>query len=496
MADAATARTDLIRNPGAFFIDGAWVEPSTKRVIDVFDSATEEAFLTVAEAQADDIARAVDAARQAFDQGPWPRMTPQARAPYLKRIAEGWLARQEALGDSWTAESGILRSMAGYGAHSVAAIFNYYADLAERYAWVAKRASATGKDALIVREPVGVVAAIVPWNGPASLIAIKCAPALLAGCTVIVKASPEAPASAYLFAEICEAAGLPPGVVNVVTAEREVSELLVRNAGVDKVAFTGSTAAGKRIASICGERIARTTLELGGKSPALVLDDYNVGLAAQVLAQTTAVLSGQVCAALTRIIVSQDRHDALAEALGAAFARIRVGDPRDPESQMGPLASARQRDRVASYLRGAQADGVRLVTGGGPPAGLERGYYIAPTVYANVDNGCAIAREEVFGPVVCVIPAADEAEAIAIANNTPYGLNACVFTHDPDRVYAVGRQLRSGLVGHNTFAVDWTLPGGGFKQSGLGREGGLEGLEAYLETKTITFQSPPSVLAG
>jgi acyl-CoA reductase-like NAD-dependent aldehyde dehydrogenase len=490
--NSMTSQSRLVRNPGAFFIDGKWADPSSRSTLDVFDSATEEVFLNVAEAQAADVDRIVAAARKAFDHGPWACMTPQERAPFLKKIAEGWVARAEVLGDTWTAESGILRSFAGYGAHSVAAIFDFYANLADSYQWIRHSRTTSGKDALIIGEAVGVVAAIVPWNGPASLIAIKAAPALLAGCTVIVKASPEAPASAYLFAEICEEAGIPAGVVNVMTADREVSELLVRDPRVDKVAFTGSTAAGKRIASICGERVARTTLELGGKSPALVLDDFDVGQAAQALAQTTSVLSGQVCAALTRIIIPKDRHDAMAEALGEAFKKIRVGDPRDPQTQMGPVASARQRDRIESFLRGAEAEGVQLVTGGGRPRHLDRGYYIEPTVYANVDNHSTIAGEEVFGPVVCVIPAKDEADAIAIANDTAFGLNSCIFTNDPNKVYSVGRQIRAGLVGHNTFAVDWTLPGGGFKQSGIGREGGVEGLEAYLETKTMTFQAPPT----
>ncbi|MFC3172769.1 aldehyde dehydrogenase [Novosphingobium bradum] len=493
MTTTTAPAAGLVRHPDRFYIDGQWAAPSAATTLDVFDSATEEVFLTVAEAQAADIDRAVASARAAFDTGPWPRMTPQERAPYLARIAEGWKARAEALGDAWTAESGMLRRFTAGGAGSVAGIFTYYAGLAESYEWVRRSTLPSGTTALIVGEAVGVVAAIVPWNGPASLIAIKCAPALLAGCTVVVKASPEAPASAYLFAEICEEAGLPPGVVNVVTADREVSELLVRDPRVDKVAFTGSTAAGKRIASLCGERIARTTLELGGKSPALILDDFDLGMAAKILAGTTSVLSGQVCAALTRIIVSKDRHDEMAEALAAAFTAIRVGDPRDPESQMGPVASARQRDRIEGFLQGARAEGVQLVCGGGRPAHLDRGYYIEPTVYANVSNAATIARQEVFGPVVCLIPAASEAEAIALANDTDFGLNSCVFTNDPDRVWSVGRQLRAGLVGHNGFAVDWSLPGGGFKQSGIGREGGVEGLEAYLETKTMTFQTPPSV---
>ncbi|HKT76933.1 MAG TPA: aldehyde dehydrogenase [Sphingobium sp.] len=482
-----------IRRPDAFFIGGDWTSPSTKSALHVLDSATEETVISVAEAQAADMERAVAAARRAFDEGPWPRMTPAERAPFLKQIADGWRARADALADYWTAEAGVLRSMSAYGAHGVAATFDYYASLADSYEWVRHAGTQMSPHALIVSEPVGVVAAIVPWNGPAALISVKVAPALIAGCTVIVKASPEAPTAAYQFAEICEEIGLPPGVVNVVTADREVSELLVRNPGVDKVSFTGSTAAGKRIASICGERIARVTLELGGKSPALVLDDYDVAEAAAILAQTTPVLNGQVCAALTRVIVSKQRHDAMTQALADAFSRIKVGDPRDPQSQMGPLASARQRDRVESYLRRAREDGAQLAIGGGRPAHLDKGYYIEPTVYANVGNDMTIAREEIFGPVVCVIPAADEAQAIAIANDTHYGLNSCIFTNDPDRAYAVGRQIRAGVVGHNGFTVDWTLPGGGFKQSGIGREGGVEGMEAYIETKTMHLRGAPTV---
>jgi acyl-CoA reductase-like NAD-dependent aldehyde dehydrogenase len=493
VSDVLAGARSRIANPLALYLDGRWAEPSAPGLIDVTDSATEEVFLSVAEAQAEDVDRAVSAARVAFDLGPWPRMTPQERAPYLRRIADGWEARSDALAETWTAESGILRSISGFGAMSVASTFRFYADLADRFEWVVKAKGAGGNDAFIVGEPVGVVAAIVPWNGPATLISVKSAPALLAGCTLIVKASPEAPSSAYLFAEICEEAGIPPGVVNVITADREVSELLVRSPGVDKVAFTGSTAAGRRIGSICGERIARTTLELGGKSPAIVLDDFDLDEAADALTANTSILNGQVCAALTRVIIDEPRHEALVAALALRFSTIVLGDPRHPASQMGPLVSARQRDRVESYLRVANDEGVRLAAGGGRPSYLDKGFYIEPTVYAGVDNRSTIAREEVFGPVICVIPASDEAHAIAIANDTDFGLNACVFTHDPDRVYAVGRQLRSGLVGHNSFIADFTLPGGGFKQSGIGREGGVLGLEAYLETKTITFQAAPTV---
>jgi aldehyde dehydrogenase (NAD+) len=485
-------RQSHVRNPRSLFIGGAWVKPSSSSTIDVVDSATEEVFLTVAEAQATDVERAVTAARAAFDHGPWPRMSPVERGAFLSKIAAAWETRGEALADTWASESGVLRSMAIHSAKGVAGVFRYYAGLGATFAWEEKHVSSSGQPALLVREPVGVVAAIIPWNAPHSLMSYKVAAALIAGCTIIVKASPEAPAAPYFLAEICEEVGLPAGVVNVLTADREVSELLVRNPGVDKVSFTGSTAAGRRIASICGERIARVTLELGGKSPALILDDYDIAKAAASIARTAPLMTGQVCASLTRIIVSKKRHDDFVDALAATFGGIRVGDPFDAASQMGPLAMDRQRDRVEGLIAKGKAEGARLATGGGRPAHLSRGYYIEPTVFANVDNCSTIAREEIFGPVLSVIPAASEEQAIEIANDTIYGLNSSVFTNDPERAYAVGRRLRAGTVGHNGFKVEFDIAFGGFKQSGLGREGGIEGLHPYLESKTMVFETAPT----
>jgi len=484
-------RPSHVLNPRSLFIGGAWIDPSSSSTFDVVDSATEEVFLTVAEAQAPDIERAVAAARAAFDNGPWPRMSPSERGAWLVKIADAWETCGEKLADTWALESGVLRSMGVHSAKGVADVFRYYAGLGDTFAWEEKHTSSMGQPALLVREPVGVVAAIIPWNAPHSLMAYKVAAALIAGCTVIIKASPEAPASPYFMAEVCDEVGLPAGVVNVLTAEREVSELLVRNPGIDKVSFTGSTAAGRKIASICGERIARVTLELGGKSPALILDDYDIGKAAASIARTAPLMTGQVCSSLTRIIVSDKRHDDFVDALASAFGSIKVGDPFDATSQMGPLAMGRQRDRVEGLIAQAQAEGARLATGGGRPAHLNRGYFIEPTVFANVDNNSTIAREEIFGPVLSVIPASSEEQAIEIANDTIYGLNSSVFTDDPERAYAVGRRLRAGTVGHNGFKNDFGIAFGGFKQSGLGREGGLEGLHPYLETKTMVFETAP-----
>jgi aldehyde dehydrogenase (NAD+) len=313
----------------------------------------------------------------------------------------------------------------------------------------------------------------------------------LAGCTVVLKCSPEAPGDAYVVAEIAEAIGLPAGVLNVVTADREVSELLVRDARVDKITFTGSTAAGQRIASICGARIARCTLELGGKSAALILDDMDINEAASTLARAECMLAGQVCSSLTRIVVTRRRHDELVEALAGAFSQVRVGDPFDAATQMGPLVSGRQRDRVEGYIAKGKEDGAILVTGGGRPQGLDRGYYVEPTVFAHVDNSSVIAQEEIFGPVLSVIPADDENHIVTLANDTMYGLNASVFTQDVDRARQVAGQLRSGTVGHNAFRTDFSIAFGGFKQSGIGREGGTEGLLPFLETKTVILEGAP-----
>jgi aldehyde dehydrogenase (NAD+) len=270
-----------------------------------------------------------------------------------------------------------------------------------------------------------------------------------------------------------------------------VSELLVRDPRVDKITFTGSTAAGRRIASLCGERIARCTLELGGKSAAVVLDDMDIAEAASTLARSECMLAGQVCSSLTRIVVSRPRHDELVDALAAVFSSVQVGDPFDSATQMGPLVSSRQRDRVEGYIAKGREEGAVLVTGGGRPKGLDRGYYVEPTVFAHVDNSSVIAQEEIFGPVLSVIAADDEDHAVAIANDTIYGLNASVFTKDVERARQVARRLRSGTVGHNAFRTDFAIAFGGFKQSGIGREGGTEGLLPFLETKTVVLEGVP-----
>jgi acyl-CoA reductase-like NAD-dependent aldehyde dehydrogenase len=394
----------------------------------------------------------------------------------------------------WPNEMGVVHAVAQAFAGTVGGVYEYYADLADSFPFEERfdHPPGGGRVALLVREAVGVVGAIVPWNAPINIMAYNIAPALLAGCTVVLKSSPEAPGSGYIMAEIAEAIGLPPGVLNVVTADRGPSERLVRHPDVDKIAFTGSSAAGKRIAGLCTERVARFTLELGGKSAAVVLDDIDVETAAKAIAGYCCFLTGQVCSALSRVIVTRSRHERMVEALSAAFAAVKIGDPFDAATGMGPLAMSRQRDRVEQFVSQAVADGATLASGGRRPAHLDRGFYFEPTVFGNVDNHSTIARDEVFGPVLCVIPAKDEAHAVELANDTVYGLNNSVFTNDVDRAYAVARQLRSGTVGHNVFRSDMRIGFGGFKQSGIGREGGVDGLRPYLENKTVILDELPS----
>ncbi|PBC35970.1 aldehyde dehydrogenase [Rhodococcus sp. ACPA4] len=481
-----------VKNPNRFYIGGEWVNPSSDAMFDVLDSNTEELYFRVSEAQAADMDRAIDSAKTAFDSGPWPRLSHIQRAEYLRALSAELQSRVDVLSDIWPRESGVLHSVAVNRSVADSQILDYYADLAADYPWEEEVTPKDGGFGLLVREPVGVVGAIIPWNGPLSLALWKLSPALLAGCTAVLKASPEAPGAAYIIAEAAEAVGLPAGVLNVLTADREVSERLVRDPRIDKIAFTGSTLAGRKIASTLGERIGRYTLELGGKSAAVILDDADLEQAAAVISGAECFLSGQVCSSLTRLVISRRRHDEFVEILSGMFSQTKVGNAFDADTQMGPLAMERQRDRVEGFIASGISEGAKLVTGGGRPKHLDRGFFIEPTVFANVDNSQTIAREEIFGPVLSVIAAADESDAVKIANDTIYGLNASVFTKDLDRAREVAGQLRSGTVGHNSFRTDFGIAFGGFKQSGIGREGGMEGLLPYLESKTVILQGAPA----
>jgi acyl-CoA reductase-like NAD-dependent aldehyde dehydrogenase len=413
-------------------------------------------------------------------------MSHAERGAVVMKLAELLEQRTGQLANLWTEQVGGLASfapiMTGGGTFQI----RYFAGLASTYPFETRQPTSLGPGtAVIVREPVGVVAAICPWNAPYGIMAQKIGPALVAGCTVIMKPSPETPLEAYVIAECAEAAGLPPGVLNLVPANREASDHLVRNPGVDKVSFTGSTAAGRRIGQVCAGRVARVTLELGGKSAAIVLDDFPVEQAAKVLTSSICIMSGQVCATLSRVIVPRGKQQAFAEAFAEQMRAIRVGDPYDPATQMGPLAMERQLHRVQGYIEKGKAQGATLVTGGGRPKHLDRGYYIEPTLFANVDNRSTIAQEEIFGPVISMIAADSEDDAVRIANESIYGLNGAVFTNDREHAYRVGRRIRTGSFGQNGLKLDFAVPYGGFKQSGVGREGGPENFHAYTETKTI-----------
>jgi len=475
-----------IKHLDKIYIGGRWVEPSSDGKIEVVSPVTEEVIFKVAEARDADMDRAVAAAREAFDNSAWPKLSHAERAGWMIRLGAALKARNDELGHAWTNQIGALHAITRSAGVGAAAIFDRFAALASTFEFEEPHTPSDGQGrALIVREPVGVVAAVVPWNSPLALACHKLAPAMLAGCTVVVKASPETPLDAYILAEAADAIGLPAGVLSVVAAHRPASEHLIRNPGVDKVAFTGSSAAGKRIASILGERMARYTMELGGKSAAIVLDDYSVDEAVQSLTGSLCRLSGQVCAALTRVIVPRERHDDFVEGFAEAMKHVKPGDPYDPQSSFGPLAMERQLERVEGYIAKGKAEGARLAYGGGRPAGLNRGFYFEPTLFANVDNNMVIAQEEIFGPVISLIPCDSEADAIRIANDTVYGLNGAVLTHDNARAYNVARQVRAGNVSQGKMRIDFSIAFGGFKQSGVGREGGREGLLPYLEPKTL-----------
>lgn len=467
-----------------FYIGGLWETPSTDRSVKVYSPVSDNVVVEVAEAVEADVLKAVAAARAAFDDGPWPALTPSERAAYLEKLASHLRERSDDLAAVWAAQTGVLAGLADAASEYAISAIDRNVALAATFPFVERQQMASGAGYL-VQEPVGVVTAIAPWNVPLITMLNKIAPALLAGCTVIMKPAPQTPAEAYIIAECADKAGLPPGVINLITADSDASDFLVQHHDVDKVSFTGSVAAGKRIASVCGERIARVTLELGGKSAAIILDDYELEAAADSLAPAVCMIAGQNCAALTRIIISHDRHDELVGLIVERMRNIKVGDPRDTDTQLGPLAMKRQLERVQGFIATGIQEGATLAFGGNTPSGLEVGCYIEPTVFSNVDNSMTIAREEIFGPVLCIIPCDSEDHAIQIANDSPFGLMGAVYTNDAEKAFSISRRIRTGTMGQSGPLADFNIGFGGFKQSGLGREGGVAGLRAYLEPKTV-----------
>ncbi|MFG3440115.1 aldehyde dehydrogenase [Nonomuraea sp. NPDC047897] len=473
-----------MRQHDTLYIGGEWVAPAGTGTIDVISPHTEQVVGRVPDGTAADMDRAVAAAREAFDRGPWPRMTFAERAAVIGRLAEIYAARQEEMAALITEEMGSPITFSQLAqAPQPLGMLQYYAELGRTFQQEEQRPGLFGPTT-VRREPVGVVAAIVPWNVPQFVAMTKIAPALLAGCAIVLKPAPETPLDAYLLAEMTQEAGLPAGVLNIVPAGREAGEHLVSHPGVDKVAFTGSTAAGRRIAAICGEQLKRVSLELGGKSAAIILDDADLASSMGMLALASLMNNGQACVAQTRILASSNRYDEVVEAVAGMVTSQPVGDPADPATGIGPLVAQRQRERVEGYIRIGMEEGAKVVVGG-LDRPYERGWYVAPTVFAGVGNDMRIAREEIFGPVLAVIPYEDEADAIRIANDSDYGLAGTVWTADADHGMEVARQVRTGTYGVNCFMLESNAPFGGYKASGIGRELGPEGLNGYLEYKTI-----------
>ena len=480
-----------MREHQRLFIGGEWVEPAGTGTIDVISPHSEELVGRVPEGTAADIDRAVAAARDAFDNGEWPRLSPEERMAAVQKFSEVYAAHIPDMAAVITEEMGSPISFSNL-AQSPAPwmMLNTFLQVAAEYPWEERRQGVLGGDVIVRREPAGVVGAIVPWNVPQFVIMSKLAPALIAGCTIVVKPSPETPLDAFLMAELLDEAGIPKGVVSVIPAGREVGEHLVRHPDVDKIAFTGSTAAGRRIASICGEQLKRVSLELGGKSAAIILDDADLGATVEGLKFASLMNNGQACVAQTRILASRDRYDEVVEAVSGMVGALAVGDPQDEATEVGPLVAERQQERVEKYIAVGQEEGAKVAVGGnGRPSGVEKGWYVKPTVFSGVDNSMRIAREEIFGPVLAVIPFDDTDDAVRIANDSEYGLAGSVWTGDIDQGLDIARRVRTGTYGVNQYTMDFIAPFGGYKGSGLGREFGVEGLSHYVELKSIV---PPA----
>lgn len=464
-----------------FFVDGRFL--TADEVEPVVEAATGEPLGDGARVTESDVDRAVAAAQSALPE--WRASSPEHRAGLLIAMADALKLRAPATSQLVTRENGMPISLSrGANGAFPALLFRYYAQLITELPVEEIRPSITGHT-IVRREPVGVVGAIIPWNYPQALATMKIAPALAAGCTIVLKSSPETALDALIFAEAAIEAGLPPGVLNVISGGPAVGAYLVAHPGVDKVAFTGSTATGRLVAEICGRLMRPVTLELGGKSAAIILDDADLDATMRGLRSASFINNGQTCYLSSRILAPSSRYDEIVDAVAALANGMAVGDPLNPSTEIGPMVSSRQRDRVLSYIDLGRDGSARLVAGGSVPKDQPRGWFVSPTVFADVDNSDRLAREEIFGPVLTISRYESDDEAIALANDTEFGLAGTVWSADTDRATNVARAVHTGTIGVNDYQLDMRAPFGGVKASGLGRELGPEGLEAYRTLKSI-----------
>ncbi len=478
-----------VRSYDKLYMGGQWVPSHGSDRIEVISPMGEDVIASVPEATSGDVDDAVAIARQEFDRGAWPRMEVSERIGHLRRFADLYEERTDELAELITDEMGspiTFSHLAQSGAPAI--MISAFLDLAEQHSWVEHRPTMMGGESVVRRLPVGVVAAIVPWNVPQIVLMSKLVPALIAGCTVVVKPAPESPLDALFVAELLDECDFPKGVVSILPAGRDVGEHLVSHVDVDKVAFTGSTAAGRRIGEICGSQLKRVCLELGGKSAAIVLEDADIPKTVDGLRFASFLNSGQACAAQTRVLAPRSRYDEVVDALAAMVGDLAVGDPHDPVTEVGPMVARRQQQRVVGYIELGASEGARIAAGGAePPKDLEQGWFVQPTLFADVDNSMRIAREEIFGPVLVVIPYEGVDEAVAIANDSDFGLAGSVWTADQQRGAEIAGRVRTGTTAVNHYAADFGSPFGGFKASGIGREYGPEGLDEFTELQSISI---------